>query len=221
MMRRSRALVVGAALWAVSSSGCGATRVANTPRVGGEFAGSTDAALARLSQRPAWLFPFDQCPADVFPGVESPLDYRGQECASNIEPCLNRCQSDDPNACYVTALVLQRMNAPAEYSEALFLKACSLGGASGCTNRAAGIIVHSPDDAVPWPCVNRTFEAMCRQDDPWACTMWGKSLLHGLGMPSDVARARQVLPKGCRLSEDDLACVTARKLLAEIGGMSI
>jgi hypothetical protein len=220
-MARSRVLVDVAILLAVVSSGCGTTRVANTAAGGGETRGSTGAALARLGKRPAWLFPFDQCPADVFPGVEKPLDYRGQECASNIEPCLDRCQSDDANACYAAALVLQRMNAPADYSEALFLKACSLGGASGCTNRAAGIIVHPPHDAVPWPCVNRTFDAMCRQDDPWACTMWGKSLLQGLGMAPDIARARQVLPRGCRLSEDDDACVAARKLLAEVGGTSI
>jgi hypothetical protein len=221
MMRRSRVLVVVVVPLAVLSVACGATRVADTAKIGGETSGSTKGALARLGHRPALLFPFDRCPADVFPGVESPLHYRFEECAANIEPCLDRCQSNDANACYLTALVLQRMNAPADYSEALFLKACSLGGASGCTNRAAGIIVYSPDDAVPWPCVNRTFEAMCRQDDPWACTMWGKSLLHGLGMAPDVARARQVLPRGCRLSDDDPACVAARKLLAEVSGMSI
>lgn len=221
MTGRTRAPIDLAVLLVVLSSGCGTTRVAHTVGVGSETGGSTDGALARLGQRPAWLFPIDRCPADVFPGVERPLDYRGQECGSNLEPCLDRCQSDDANSCYVAALVLQRMNAPADYSEALFLKACSLGGASGCTNRAAGIIVHSPDDAVPWPCVNRTFDAMCRQDDPWACTMWGKSLLQGLGMPVDIARARQVLPRGCRISEDDNACVAARKLLADIAGTSI
>ncbi len=50
---------------------------------------------------------------------------------------------------------------------------------------------------------------------------WSRALIQGLGMPPDVARARQVLPKDRRLSEDDDACVAARKLLAEIGGTSI
>ncbi len=162
-----------------------------------------------------------ECPADAFPGVAQMLGYRPGECAPDLEPCLDRCQSNDAHACYAAALRVQEMNAPVDYSEALFSRACSLGGASACTNRAAGIIAHPPNDSVPWSCVNRTFEAMCRQDDPWACTMWGSSLVRGLGMAPDIARAREVLPKGCRLSEDDPACMAARKLLAETNGTSI
>jgi TPR repeat protein len=206
---------------AVVVLGCGATQVGTPANVGGETRRSTDAALDHLGRRPAWLFPSDRCPADAFPGVEKPLSYDRDDCVSNLEQCLERCQSDDANACYLSALRVQEIKAPMEYSEALFLKACSLGVASGCTNRAAGIMVQMRDDSVPWLCVNRTFEAMCRIDDPWACTMWGSSLLYGRGIPADVERARQVLPKGCRLSEDDAACVAARKLLAEASGTSI
>jgi len=201
--------------------GCGTARVAPTASAAGESGGSTEVALERLRRRPDWLFPYAQCPADVFPGVETPLDYRRGECASNIAPCLDRCQSDDGTACYVAALRLQILNAPTDYSEALFLKACRLGIASGCTNRAAGILALETDKPTPWTCVNRTFEAMCQKDDPWACTMWGSSLLHGRGMPPDVGRARQVLPRGCRISEEDPACVAARSLLAEAASTSI
>ena len=201
--------------------GCGTTRVAPNARPADQHAGSTEVVLERLSRRPDWLFPFAQCPADAFPGVETPLSYRRGECADSIGPCLDRCQSDDGTACYVAALRLQILNAPTDYSEALFLKACRLGIASGCTNRAAGILASESDQTVPWLCVNRTFEAMCQKDDPWACTMWGSSLLHGRGMPPDVARARQVLPRGCRLSEQDPACVAARQLMAEAAATQI
>jgi hypothetical protein len=202
-------------------SGCGTARVAPTASATGESSGSTKVVLARLSVRPDWLFPFAECPADAFPGVETPLNYRRGECADSIGPCLDRCQSDDGTACYVAALRIQILNAPTDYSEALFLKACRLGIASGCTNRAAGILSLETDKPTPWSCVNRTFEAMCQKDDPWACTMWGSSLLHGRGMQPDVARARQVLPRGCRISERDPACVAARSLLAEAASTSI
>lgn len=108
MRRRSRAR--GGVFWAVLLAGCGATRVASTPRAGGESPGSTGGALARLAQRPAWLFPFDQCPADVFPGVERPLDTTpclglvsiepSRPCAARTTPGLARCGA---RACFTVS----------------------------------------------------------------------------------------------------------------------
>ena len=46
------------------------------------------AALGRLSRRPAWLFPFTQCPADAFPGTEVSLQYQGEACAADLAACV-------------------------------------------------------------------------------------------------------------------------------------
>ena len=204
----------------VVAIGCGTTHVNTSARVAEQERGSTEAFLQRLRPRPAWLFPFTQCPADVFPGANTPVNYGGYACASHLDACLEQCRSNDASACYLAALRAQEVKAPMDYSEALFLKACSLGVASGCTNRAAGMIVNESNTSNLWACANRTFEAMCNQDDPWACTMWGHSLLLGRSVQRDVARAREVLPKGCLLGEDDPACEAARKLLKETDATS-
>ncbi len=212
----------GAWTWGILAAvlGCGATQVGTTATRGATTApaakgGSADSPLERLIGRPAWLFPYAACPADVFPAVERPVTYLGDACAPDLGGCLERCRSEEANACYAAALRLQELHAPADDSEALFLRACRLGVASGCTNRAAGMIVEVPDASDRWQCANRTFEAMCEREDPWACTMWGGSLLRGRGTKRDVARAREILPKGCRLGEDDPACVSAREALRE------
>src|SRR5262249_32146117 len=97
-------------------------------------------------------------------------------------------------------------------SEALFLKACTLGVVSGCTNRAANM--HRPiGDA----CAVRTFQSACDRNDPWACTMIGFHLIRGIGIAKDRERARQALAKSCRYGEDDPACEYAKRLLKEIG----
>jgi hypothetical protein len=95
-------------------------------------------------------------------------------------------------------------------SEALFLRACTLGIVSGCTNRAAGM--DRPD-----ACAIRTFQVGCDRDDPWACTMIGFHLIRGIGIAQDRERARQALAKSCRFGEDDPACEYAKRLLNEIG----
>lgn len=209
-----------ACLAVVALLGCGTTRGATTAKAPDGSGGATDAALGRLSRRPAWLFPFTQCPADAFPGTEVSLQYQGEACAADLAACIDRCESNDANACYAAALRVQELKAPPDYAEALFLKACRGGMASGCTNRAAGMLMPASPGAEPWPCVNRTFEAMCGRSDPWACTMWGASLLHGNGVPRDLDRARSILPKGCLLGEDDPACEAARKLLVEANATS-
>jgi hypothetical protein len=175
----------------------------------------TAAALAFLDQ-PAWSRLLAACPADAFPGGDQRLNYLAEGCASNLVGCLDRCQGRNGNACYAAALRVQELKAPDKYSDTLFMRACELGIASGCTNRAAAMAGGEGEDAAAWKCPNRTFEAMCEQEDPWACTMWGGSLWYGRGIKQDVHAARKVLPKGCSYGEDDPACVGARELLKEI-----
>jgi len=73
----------------------------------------------------------------------------------------------------------------------------------------------SDDDSAAWKCPNRTFEAMCARNDSWACTMWRASFVYGRGDKPNVARALEVLPRGCFRGEDDPACAGARTLLEE------
>ena len=196
----------------VAACSCASTQV-GSPATPQQRVGPDDVAFRLLSERPAWLFSdfsVSQCPVDVFPGVEQP--FTPDACTAGVQACVDHCQSKDGNACYALALHVQAQKGRPDVSEALFFRACSLGIASGCTNRAAGLLTY-PTKFDPLPCANRTFEAMCDRDDPWACTMWGASLLHGRGIKRDVARAVQILPKGCRLGADDEACVAARREL--------
>jgi hypothetical protein len=190
------------------------TACATTPLTRRE-ASPTAKALERLGQ-PEWSVPAAECPVDVFPNVEEAVKYLGSECAPDLDACLTRCQGRDANACYAAALRIQELKAPEQYSEALFMRACRLGIVSGCTNRAAGIVHSQLENAEAWRCGNRTFEAMCERNDPWACTMWGSSLLQGRWVKRDISGALKVLPKGCLLSERDPACVRARELMDKI-----
>jgi hypothetical protein len=108
------------------------------------------------------------------------------------------------------------MKGPEERSEALFLRACSLGIASGCTNRAAGIMMDEEHRPGALECASRTFDAMCQRDDPWACTMLAFNLERGLGIARDLTRALEVLPGGCRLGVEDEACQHALEVKKEI-----
>jgi len=210
---------------AIATVGCGATSVGRAPSAPQKTTADTTAsakrAFHRLSSRPDWLFPFDACPADAFPAVEKLVPFAAGQEALDADASLDRCRANDANACYGAALQAQQLKVPSDYAEALFSRACSLGLVTACTNRAAGLVNAASPQSDPWPCANRTFEAMCGHDDPWACTMWGGSLVRGRGVPKDVGAARKVLPKGCLLGEDDPACEAARKLLREADAPSI
>jgi TPR repeat protein len=198
----------------LAAGGC-ATAKASAPKTSAAGAGENDPAIRRLAQRPTWLFPFFECPADVFPGTEAPEVDEDRGCSTDLQACLDRCEAKDPYACYYGAQHVQAMKVTPDYSEALYLRACRLGVASGCTNRAAGLLNFAPDGSEPWPCANRTFAAMCEFKDPWACTMWGSSLLYGKGVEPDIPRARDALSQGCRFGQDDPACTAALKMLSE------
>jgi TPR repeat protein len=176
---------------------------------------ASDAAVLLLesleASKPDWLPDLAKCPIDVMPARETKLDYSSDRCATDLERCLDNCRAGDASDCYASALILQRVrNNP--ISEALFLKACSLGIVSGCTNRAASMENSGRSD-----CVVQTFQRGCDHNDPWACTMFGFHLVRGIGIAKDRERARQVLSKSCRFGETDKACLSGRGLLKEIG----
>ena len=160
---------------------------------------------------PDWLPSLDKCPAEVMPARAARSGYFEQRCKTSVERCVDSCRTGNAGDCYAAALVLQEVrNNPV--SEALFLRACSLGIVSGCTNRAAGMDSGGGGSA----CAVQTFEKGCERDDPWACTMIGFYLLRGIGLEKDHTRAKQLLSKSCRFGDSDLACGYAKGLLQEI-----
>jgi hypothetical protein len=161
-------------------------------------------------------FPDSACPANVFPPMEREVTYLSEHCQPELSQCLGPCEQGDANACYAAALKIQEMGGPEARSEALFLRSCSLGIPSGCTNRAAGIMKLEEHRPGALECATRTFEAMCQRADPWACTMFAFNLATGAGVARDLTRALEALPGGCRLGPDDSACKHALQLKKQI-----
>jgi hypothetical protein len=162
--------------------------------------------------RPDWLPSLDQCPADAMPPRETRSGFYKGRCESTLERCLRNCQSGNAEDCYASAIAVQKVSKHSPVAEALFLKACALGIASGCTNRAAGILFDHKAD----PCALRTFTAACDRLDPWACTMIGFHLVRGIGIEKDHERARQLLSRSCKYGDTDEACRAAKRLLEQL-----
>lgn len=173
-------------------------------------AGARREALQQLASRPSWLPDPATCPAKLVPAALElrpwdPVATRG----GRLRHAIHGCQAGAVELCYAAAqaLVTPEITDPA--SQSLFLRACQLGEASGCTNAAAGR--RKQDD-----CAFATYEASCeRGRDPWGCTMLGLALVDWEGR-RDLARARQILPRACRLSDDDPACQAARSILQSL-----
>jgi len=175
---------------------------------------ATDAGnlLEEIEARwPDWLPSLEQCPADVMPARAADSNFSLERCSTSPAQCLDRCRAGDAGDCYATALVFQKIKA-GRVPEGLFLRACALGNVSGCTNRAAAM-----DNGSGVSCAVRTFERACDRDDPWACTMMGLHLVHGIGVARNNDLARRALSKSCRFGDGDQACASAKTLLKKIG----
>lgn len=216
-MRMSLVLSLATAVAAaVAALGCGSAPtpgpVAPTPTPVATSSTTTDA----IGGVPAWLRPADACPADVAAATAVAVDRWAGTCDVDLASCLRRCEAREPTACYAAALHVQAGKRDVPLEDALFLRACALGIASACTNRAAAIQVREPDRPGGAACATRTFELACAQRDPWGCTMFGFNLAHGTGVETDRARALAVLPGACVDSEADPACQAARGLATMI-----
>ena len=153
------------------------------------------AALVEVERGPAWLPLEDPCPADLLPASFRSESYSIEACrGGRLRDCLDECRRGSAVSCYGAALGAQREPVRAAGVQKLFLEACRLGFASGCTNGAAGRLLGAPMD----DCSFRTFDAVCtRARDPWACTMFGRELLHGVASRRDLGRVRAVLVDSC------------------------
>lgn len=178
------------------------------------------AALDRLRARPAWLFPATDCPADVMPGYDRDSGYVAGRCEGDLAGCAARCEAEDGGDCYALALVLESRETETQSDEpvfeALYLRACRLGLATGCTNRAAGLVYRDPVTAESDACAARTFAETCSRDDAWGCTMYGFHLMSGRGVAKDLDQATRMFEKACGYDETFVACTKAKRLLKQI-----
>ena len=106
-------------------------------------ANAADEAKALLESMeaspPDWLPSLDQCPADAMPARETKSGYFKSRCENALERCLQNCRAGDAPDCYAAAQALLRVKKDSSIPQALFLRACAMGVASGCTNRAASM----------------------------------------------------------------------------------
>lgn len=156
----------------------------------------------------------NKCPADTSPSQQTPLSDAYSNTISNCENnklnCYQSCLKNDAIACYFSALSLQeaKFKLPAEQ---LFQRSCELGIASGCTNRAAGILNFTTNLTTSQKkCIFSTFSKTCDWKDPWGCTMYADQLI-SMENPN-YEKALDVLNYSCKYGTDDPACQSAKDL---------
>jgi hypothetical protein len=177
-------------------------------------AGGREHAVERLKAREAWLFAAEECPADLIPAALPAFSFSSTACRGDrLHECLLECEHGSAFFCHMAAQEVLSTDLDPAAAQALFLRSCRLGYASGCTNAAAGRLQGGLDD-----CSLRTFEQICeRSGDPWACTMWGSALAQGEVTARNPVRARTALARACRASnEEDPACQAAKGILSSL-----
>lgn len=150
------------------------------------------------------------------PSTPIDSDYSLSRCQANLEACRARCEAGDGIECFALALSVQALDTDFVIAEALFLRACRLGIAAGCTNRAAGMTYLGPSTPALNECAARTFRMSCERGDAWGCTMYGDHLMRGLGVPKDLDLAARMLARACTYDESFIACTRAKELLQKI-----
>ena len=176
-----------------------------------------DIAVSNLKKKPSWLFIGNEvCPFDVMPDEPIVEFYDLLNCSKNADKCLQLCKANEGDACYWLAVLLQRLEIKQIYYDTIFLKSCQLGVPSGCTNRAAGMLVTDFKGEETYACTTKTFKKTCEWDDPWGCTMFGNALFLGHGVLTDYDKALKVIKKSCKYGDENPACQNAKKLAEKI-----
>ena len=172
---------------------------------------------AKVNGKKAWVNDAAVCPALLMPSRAATDTTEDESCyRAPTAACLARCESDSAGSCYWLGQALMQRKAPDRAYEVLFQRSCKLGQASGCTNRAAGMLVEQSDALPAQQCAARTFEKTCALDDPWGCTMLGLHLSRGLGVAPNPKRALEVMRKSCKFGTDDPACSYAMRIRRDI-----
>ncbi|MCP3996971.1 MAG: hypothetical protein GY722_18205 [bacterium] len=151
------------------------------------------------------------CPADTIPeeGLVISGDFNPTRCRSSVQSCIDNCKRGVVDDCLHAAFVIQA-DQP-QSAEVLFAWACALGDPGGCTNRAAGI---PPDTPLSdrGSCLLRTFEATCKAEDVWGCTMVAIYSLGHEGVIRDLDKAKVAADRAvslCKGTPGDPVCVSA------------
>lgn len=174
------------------------------------------AGRKKLEARPSWLMDdAGRCPADLLPSRFELAPYEPEGCiGGRLSDCVSGCERGSGNDCYLTANEVQGGWRDEELSVALFIRACRLGIASGCTNAAAARLqkTSAADD-----CARTTFTRVCdAASDAWACAMAANDLLSTRRDGANDDRIRALLEKACRHGPSDEACRTAQSLMEKL-----
>lgn len=164
-----------------------------------------------------------QCPAD-FAHPAIPLDdWTVLDCDTDAALCLARCLRGSATYCLALAYALQRAEQSEiirEATEMIFAKACAVGSAAGCTNRAAGLLNSQPIEDAPealLQCTLRSFDYACHRGDAWGCTMIALLAAQGKGTKKDPDRARRAANRACVLWPDSEPCTGGKNFLRQFG----
>ncbi|WP_173911626.1 hypothetical protein [Acinetobacter sp. Marseille-Q1618] len=170
----------------------------------------------RMSKNPIFVNNLDKCPADTSPDkkAKSPQNYStvAAYCRENTLACYKKCEDNQGDACYFTALNLQQAK-QTQTSEQLFQRGCELGVASACTNRAAGAMTFVDSLTLERKqCITRTFEKSCNWNDPWGCTMYAAELINNDDSKQTYDKALDALIMSCVYGKSDPACVRGMEI---------
>lgn len=141
-------------------------------------------------------------------------DWSLSSCEADIQTCTDACTSaHNGNACRALARVFESTDIDT-YDLARrqsYTLACTLGNASGCTNRGANLR-NAISDIDPYSqtapqtleaCHTRLFAAACADGDAWGCAMEGQAHRLGEGSPIDLETARKRFNKTCAISDGE------------------
>ncbi len=172
--------------------------------------------VRKVKRNQQWQAQQDKCPAELAPAKrvkfgrkESRMDT---DAATNLNTHYQNCINENKGyACYNLALGLQTLKFDDE-AEVMFQQACRLGVASGCTNRAAGMLSARPQNKRVMRCATKSFAKSCDWKDPWGCTMYAGQLVAGEGVKKDNRKALSVMKNSCLSGQDDPACQAAQRI---------
>ncbi len=181
-------------------------------------AGARESALTILGEGAPWLSKGDVCPTDVLPQFFLQSSYINEACkGGRLRDCLAECEQGSAASCFSAAIEIQESAKSEPMALALFMRACSLGNASGCTNAAAtreAAQMAAGSNLAEDNCSRKTYEAICdRAADPWACTMFGVAMLRSKN--PDLARVQEVLGRSCKHGSNP-ACSSAQAILKSL-----
>ena len=184
-----------------------------------QAAQEVDSVSRDVVRHASWLADSRKCPTEFIAESERRDDRWTNDCKpGKLAACLARCTANDAGACYWLGYELQQAHGVPPSAELLYQRSCRLGIVSGCTNRAAGMLVESPVDPQVQACAAATFGKACSFDDPWGCTMYAFHLSRGIGVAPDRELALKALEKSCRYGAEDPACSSGMQLRDDIQG---